>query len=181
MKVKNGIDDMKDLGRQRGFTLVEALVVMIVGIVILAAAAAGMGKLFRTSEVSTEISNITQITANLRNIRTSHGFKGIDNKLLVKLKAIPADMSQTADGVITNSWGGDVKITPRYDSGFMIEYNKVPAEACMQLALKLRGSGGGWSWFNFGSTSKRADVALSTKEISDLCKNSGGHIWLEGS
>jgi type II secretory pathway pseudopilin PulG len=124
---------------QGGFTLIEALVVMIVGIVILAAAAAGIGKLFHASEISTEANHITQITANVKNLRGPKGYQGLTNEMAVKYKAIPADMAVSADGKsIFNSWKGAVTVAASGDRAFSITYDGVPPEACQQLVLKLR-------------------------------------------
>ena len=93
----------------------------------------------------------------------------------------PYRMNQNADGVITNSWGGNVTITPRYESGYMITYEKVPSEACMQFALKLRGTGGGWSWLGINGSPFRDVAALGIGKMADLCKKEQNTITLERS
>ncbi|MCC8372892.1 MULTISPECIES: type 4 pilus major pilin [Photorhabdus] len=137
---------------QLGFTLIEALVVMIVGIVILAAAAAGIGKLFRASEISTESSNITQMAANLKSIKNgAKGYDSLDNKIAIHYKVVPANMTQDGkSGIIFNSWNGKVIISPGDTTAqtFKIEYQNVPDEACQQLSLKLRVAG--WSKMTVG-------------------------------
>jgi hypothetical protein len=140
--------------RQTGFTLIEALVVMIVGIIVLAGAAAGIGKLFTQSGITTEAENITQSFAAVRALRNSAGYADLDNMSVILLHALPASMTHTActststggnvgattapECSITNSWGGSVAFAPA-NSGqaFAIEYTKVPEEACQQLAQKL--------------------------------------------
>jgi prepilin-type N-terminal cleavage/methylation domain-containing protein len=167
-------------GKEKGFTLIESLVVLIIGIVVLSASSAGIGKLLRTADIATEISNITQIAANLRNIKSAaDGYADINNELMVKLKLIPANMSQSADGTITNSWNGSVNITPIYGHNFRIDYNNVPAEACQQFALKLRGAG--WTWFDVDDVSVRAGTRLGLRQIADMCKGGNKRIRLEGN
>ncbi|MBB5390527.1 MULTISPECIES: type 4 pilus major pilin [unclassified Herbaspirillum] len=163
-----GINDCgRDFERQRGFTLIEALVVMIVGIVILAAAAAGIGKLFRSSEISTEAQNITQIAASVRGLKSGvGGYKGLDNTLAIQYKAIPANMAQDADaGIILNVWTGKVAIKSlQDDQAFSITYPKVPEEACQQLLLKLRS--GGWASVTSGEGGGKAITPSSS--LSDI-------------
>jgi prepilin-type N-terminal cleavage/methylation domain-containing protein len=158
-----------DIEDQHGFTLIEALVVMIVGVVILAAAAAGIGKLLRSSEISETASDIMQISANIRNLRgAAHGYEYLNNMVAKRYKAIPANMSQDAStDTITNLWGGDVLIGPDADNNeaFFILYTQVPAEACQQLTLKLRGAS--WSSVTAGHTLITPKSSLET--IGDAC------------
>ncbi|MGN6092931.1 MAG: type 4 pilus major pilin [Luteibacter jiangsuensis] len=147
---------------QKGFTLIEALVVMIVGIVILAAAAAGIGKLFRTSEISTEAANVTQMAANLRSLKNgANGYTGLDTKLAIQYKAVPANMTQDATaGTIFNSWNGAVTIgTTTSKQEYTIEYANVPDDACMQLVQKLANAG--WSKVEAGGKTLTPTSSLS--------------------
>ncbi len=116
---------------------------MIVGIIILGAAAAGIGKLFRNSEVSTETSNILQMRAVLRDLvgDGNHGFKDMTNALAIQYKAIPTNMMIQGDEKIYNSWGGLVNIGPT-DNGesLFIDYYNVPPDACQRLVLALGSS-----------------------------------------
>jgi prepilin-type N-terminal cleavage/methylation domain-containing protein len=153
--------------RQAGFTLIEALVVMMVGVVVLAGAAAGIGKLFRSSEISAEASNITQMAASLRSMKNgSAGYTGLTNAVAVSYRAIPANMAQAADGTITNSWGGGVTITAgSSNQSFSIAYANVPAEACQQLALRLRAAG--WTSMSIGTAAINGASTLA--EIQAAC------------
>jgi type II secretory pathway pseudopilin PulG len=168
----NGSTSTPRPDKEAGFTLIEALVVMIVGIVILAAAAAGIGKLFRTSEISNEAENITQIVANVRNLKNgANGYADISNALAVQYKAVPATMTtSTGDGgtKIFNSWNGDVTIAPAKGNrqAFSITYGGVPPEACQQLLIKLRSVG--WVSMKAGSTRLWSTSSLSA--ISGACK-----------
>ena len=160
---------------QKGFTLIEALVVMIVGIVILAAAAAGIGKLFRSSEISTEAENITQMSATLKNLKNgANGYDGLSNKLAVDYKAVPATMTSSVDGDSTklfNTWNGPVDISPTSgNQAFQISYGLVPSEACQQLALKLRNAG--WSSLTADGTEIKSDTGLAA--IATACSKEGG-------
>lgn len=175
----NSKEAVSKRGGQAGFTLIEALVVMIVGIVILAAAAAGIGKLFRSSEISTEAENITQMSANIRNLKNgANGYAGLKNAIAVQYKAIPATMtvSTTRQGdettsTIHNTWNGEVKIAPVGSSNqaFSITYDNVPDEACQQLVLKLRNAG--WAKLRAGSNDILPDTSLA--RIGEDCHADG--------
>ncbi|EAA5550573.1 prepilin-type N-terminal cleavage/methylation domain-containing protein [Salmonella enterica subsp. enterica] len=121
-----------------GFTLIEAMVVMIVGVMVLAGAAAGINKLFVANNVSTEAQNIQTIAANMKTVASSEG--GYDevasNKEAINFKVFPTNMKISGTDV-RNVWGGSVTIvgaTDHYD----LTYPSVPAEECIQIASKLR-------------------------------------------
>ncbi len=132
--------------RQAGFTLLEALVVMVVGVFI-SAAAFGGNKLYTASRVSDEASNITQIATNLKPLKNdSRGYADLTVPLALSRNAVPLSMSQTSS-TISSPWGsvtvGPVSVAD--SDHHMIAYQNVPEEACQQLALKLRS--GGWTTF----------------------------------
>ena len=156
--------------------MIEALVVMIAGVVILAAAAAGVGKLYSSSEISTEAENITQMFANLKNLKNGHnGYAELRNVTALEYKVVPPNMKveQYREGdrksaVIHHSWGGLVVIYPEGDNkeAFRIQYSDVPSEPCQQLSLKLRNAG--WAKVRAGGR----DV-MRTSSLSDIAKFCG--------
>ena len=162
--------------RQSGFTLIETLVVTIVGIVILAAAATGVGKLYSSSEISTEAENIAQMFANLKNLKNGHnGYAELRNVTALEYKVVPPNMKveQYQDGdrksaVIHNSWGGLVVIYPEgaNKEAFRIQYSDVPSEPCQQLSLKLRNAG--WARVRAGSRE-----IMPTSSLGDIAKFCG--------
>ncbi|WP_175885593.1 type 4 pilus major pilin [Burkholderia sp. BCC0044] len=157
--------------RQQGFTLIEALVVMIVGIVILAASAAGIGKLLRNSEISTEASNITLMRDNLKDLRNGKDyFTGIKNSLAIRYKAIPANMSWSGEKIV-NAWGGDVNIGST-DGGkvFFIDYYNVPTEACQMLVLKL----GTLGWKRIQINDAKIQENFTLADLGKFCKDDSG-------
>ncbi|WP_175885443.1 type 4 pilus major pilin [Burkholderia sp. BCC0044] len=154
---------------QKGFTLIETLVVMIVGIVILAAAAAGIGKLFRASEITEEAANLVQLRTQLDSLNSYGGYKGITNAVAIKFKAIPTNMS-VKDNKISNIWGGDVVLgSAQSGRNVYIDYHKVPADACQQLVLKLANAG--WAHININNQTISATPTL--KDIGKRCEDGG--------
>ena len=122
-----------------GFTLIEAMVVMIVGVMVLAGAAAGINKLFVANNVSTEAQNIQSIAANMKTVASSEGgYDQIaDNAAAIKFKVVPTNMKVSGNDDIRNVWGGSVEIKGEADS-YTLKYPSVPSEECIQVASKLR-------------------------------------------
>ncbi|ECN5160552.1 prepilin-type N-terminal cleavage/methylation domain-containing protein [Salmonella enterica subsp. enterica serovar Newport] len=145
-----------------GFTLIEAMVVMIVGVMVLAGAAAGINKLFVANNVSTEAQNIQSIAANMKTVASSEG--GYDsiasNKEAIDLHVFPTNMKINGTDV-RNVWGGSVTVAGTADSYTLI-YPSVPAEECIQIASKLRNA----SWDSVAT-------APDTASGSDATANTG--------
>ncbi|WP_321876063.1 type 4 pilus major pilin [Burkholderia cenocepacia] len=159
---------------EAGFTLIEALVVMVVGVAVLAGAAAGIGRLFSASNVTTEAQNITMIAANVKGMKDGpNGYTALSNGTALKFKAIPENMTISGEN-ITNLWNGAVTLTPT-NSGksFNIAYASVPADACKQIALKLKG--GGWEKLAAG---KKGDTEIKPSaglaDIDAACADKDG-------
>ncbi|EMR7683784.1 prepilin-type N-terminal cleavage/methylation domain-containing protein [Yersinia enterocolitica] len=124
--------------KQWGFTLIESMVVMIVGVMILASSATGINKLFVANNVSTESQNIQTIAENMKVVASSEGGYGDINdlKTVISLKVIPSNMKN--DGIVVkNVWGGDINITTTNDT-YTLSYPSVPVEECIQIVSKLR-------------------------------------------
>ncbi|EAA4188422.1 prepilin-type N-terminal cleavage/methylation domain-containing protein [Salmonella enterica subsp. enterica] len=145
-----------------GFTLIEAMVVMIVGVMVLAGAAAGINKLFVANNVSTEAQNIQSIAANMKTVASSEG--GYDsiagNKEAIDLHVFPTNMKVNGTDV-RNVWGGSVTVAGTTDS-YTLTYPSVPAEECIQIASKLRNA----SWDSVAT-------APDTASGSDATANTG--------
>lgn len=141
--MKDSIQRIRALRKkQGGFTAVELIVVLIVGLGIIALAAGNMDKLFGNSNVSEELSNINVIYANARSLKTSSGYGAASTDLTSQLSAvngIPRNMAVTG-GVIYNLWGGTVPVVST-GAGFTITQNTVPMDACIKIATRVSKGG----------------------------------------
>lgn len=142
MKEGTSIKTCVQRKKQGGFTAVELIVVLIVGLGIIALAAGNMDKLFGNSNVSEELSNTNVIYANTRALKTSSGYGASGTDLTAQLNAvngIPRNMSLTG-GVIYNLWGGSVPVVST-GAGFTITQNTLPIEACIKIATRISKGG----------------------------------------
>ncbi|EAO4079518.1 prepilin-type N-terminal cleavage/methylation domain-containing protein [Salmonella enterica subsp. enterica serovar Glostrup] len=156
------VKEKEKRSNEDGFTLIEAMVVMIVGVMVLAGAAAGINKLFVANNVSTEAQNIQSIAANMKTVASSEG--GYDsiasNKEAIDLHVFPTNMKINGTDV-RNVWGGSVTVAGTADS-YTLTYPSVPAEECIQIASKLRNA----SWDSVAT-------APDTASGSDATANAG--------
>lgn len=159
---------------QRGVTLIEGIVFLIIGIVVLAAAAAGISKIFGTNEISEETSNIANLITNTKVLRSAGSYGTTGDDLIPQLVAtngIPKGMTVNG-GALSNNWGGAVSVDST-GGGFTITYaSPMPQEACIQLAEKISRGGAVRTTINAG-----AAIAgqVSTAAATTACLDTGNN------
>ncbi|EKN6179073.1 prepilin-type N-terminal cleavage/methylation domain-containing protein, partial [Yersinia enterocolitica] len=154
--------------KQSGFTLIEAMVVMIVGVMVLAGAAAGINKLFVANNVSTEAQNIQSIAANMKVVASSEGgFQDIaGNKEAISFKVFPTNMKiNDATDSVRNVWGGEVKVVGDTDK-YTLTYPSVPTEECIQVASKLRNAS--WNSLAIGDGAGADQMVKPTSTLTEI-------------
>lgn len=170
---------------ESGFTLIEAMVVMIVGVLVLAAAAAGINRLFDMQRLAKAAENIEVVYTNMAAVGSSEkGFDGVkDNAAAIALGIYPQSMLVvTGDGktkatTVQSAFGSEVNIVGTAPS-YTLTYNNVPATSCVKLLTKLRSSG----WDSMatavgtggdGTAVSNLSVNSSLADIAGACGSSG--------
>ncbi|MGL5968923.1 MAG: type 4 pilus major pilin [Kluyvera sp.] len=153
--------------KQRGFTALELIIVLIVGFSIIALSASKMGQLFSSSNTNDAMNSILGVYSSTRALKNVNGY-GDDNteltKILIDTDTMPKSLSiDKNNGTAKNEWAGDVKITvTNSGNGFYIDYPSVPKEACIKLSQQLIHSG------NFDSIEVAGTALDSTKTLTDI-------------
>jgi type II secretory pathway pseudopilin PulG len=158
--------------RRLGFTLIEALVVMIVGTTLLAVSAAGIGKVFRNSEIAAEASNILLMQDRVRDLRNGkENYKGLSNALAISNNVVPPNMARKGNKIF-NAWNGEV-VFSAVDGGthYLIDYYKVPIEACQRLVMRMGQSG--WERIQINSADIPAGISLA--DLGKRCDAGGSN------
>lgn len=128
--------------KQGGFTALELIVVLLVGLGIYAMSSGKLDMLFSGASIADEVSNIHTLLVNTKGLKTQSGYGASGTDLSAQLVAtggVPTNMTVTA-GVLYNDWGGAV-VPASTGTGFSITDNAIPQGACIKLSTKISKSG----------------------------------------
>lgn len=135
---------MKDGKRknQKGFTLVELMMVIAVIGVIGLGAVIVFGKAMSKQRVNAEIQTLSEVTSAIQKYYFSKAnFGGLSNTIAVSYKLVPDDMIVSAPATIGNRWAGSVTIAPATVSGandsFSYTTTLVPSKECLDVVQAL--------------------------------------------
>ncbi len=124
--------------RAAGFTLVEFLIVLVLGLIVIGAV---FGKaLFGRDQAngSNEVSDITQVISATQSYKSAGTYGSSGTNLIPILKtggAIPSDWSSNGS-TATNSFGGPVTDTST-GTGFTVSTGGIPQSVCQLLAVNI--------------------------------------------
>jgi len=162
--------------RQGGFIDLSMLFVLIVIAIGIGYAIYNGGSLLGSSDVSNEQSNIGQLIANTRKLKSSNGYGTSGTSLvpqLVTSKGLP-NMS-VSGSTLYNAWNGSVTVA----SGgmtFILTENGIPGDACMTLATKISRGQKVSTSINGGSSST-GEVSSATAAASCTDTNNNSIAW----
>lgn len=126
--------------RQGGFTLIEIMVVLVLGIIIVAVAAGGVGRAFSSNDATTEVRNIHDLMTNIQSLKGTDGYSSVSTQLLYRVDGLPTPLTTTDGTSVLNSWDGAVTVNGSA-TAFTVNYAGVPAASCIQIATKIAEAG----------------------------------------
>jgi prepilin-type N-terminal cleavage/methylation domain-containing protein len=127
---------------RKGFTLVEASIVLGIMGLILAAVWVAAGTVYKNQRVASASTYLLQIAQAVRNMYSGNQVLATDTTLSqwIAAGAIPKDavVNNTAT---SNPWGGETNVTVSDTTTFSVLFTKVPKAACIDLLMRNTGSG----------------------------------------
>ena len=133
---------------EKGRSMVEMLGVLAIIGVLSAGGLAGYSKAMFKHKMNTAIDQITMVVTNIRTLYGTQGnYAGLNNGMAVSAGVIPAAMGNSS--ALYNPFKGTVVISAAAaksnlaNTAFVIQYNGLPAEACVQIATSDFGTGSG--------------------------------------
>lgn len=162
---------------QKGFTALELIVVLIVGLGIITLAASKMDMMFGGSNLSEEIDNVNTLMSNTKSLKTSSGYGAATTNLvpaLINSDGIPKNISVVSN-VPYNVWGGAIAIVST-GTGFTISYAGVPQEACIKMATKSNRSGA-FSQVKVGAAAAVTNEYTTAQATTDCSGTTNTIVW----
>lgn len=129
---------------QKGITLVEVSIGLIIAAIIAAAAFAAFQNNSRRTAVRDNINVITEVAAELKNkFGRSNSYATLTTQGAVRGVVVPPDLRDVGDTAV-NSYGGPIEFYPAQintvnDSAALV-WRQVPVNQCTDLILGVEGS-----------------------------------------
>jgi len=164
MKMKEAMIDLKSKG-QKGFTLLEVLLVFVVVGVLITVLYAIFGPTLSNAKAEGQATQSSSDAAGIQKVYQGR-YTGITTAIVISLPNIlPA--KKILGTTYQNTWGGSNIITPSTftgvaNAGFMIEHQGVPKSDCVFFATEL------------SKRFKRVDVGAAA--VANTVKAYGGEM-----
>jgi len=140
--------------RQRGLTLVETLIAVVIGIIILAGAFMVAGQVLTDNRLSNTETDIASLESGVKQLYSGQGsYNGLTNSVARNAGVFPESMIGT--GTPVDAWQGAVtlesgaSLSADFGGDFAIQFAHVSESACIKLATFQYGS---WVEFSINGT-----------------------------
>lgn len=126
---------------QRGVSLIELLIVIVVIGMMAAGVLIGGKKAFTGGDVNLAADSITMLAANIKSAYPTGNYTGLSTTTVITAKLAPESLINGAS--LRNEFGGSVAINTYvlfgsgYADAFEIAYMDVPSDACTELVARL--------------------------------------------
>ena len=157
-------------GRERGFTVLEIMIVLIVGVLLLANSGKWGPMLFGSSKLAAAEQDLGALRINIqRTYLDLRSYSSISNDELIASAAVPPNMLNADKTAIVDAWNGDVEVASS-DSGrsFTISLSLIPQDECVKLAAFQFDT---WESVSLNGTDLTAGSLVTTEHCSDSTSN----------
>lgn len=157
--------------RQSGFTLVELIIVILIGGLILAGVAAGVSKAMSGQRANAEIAEIQNVSTSIKKIYSNKSsYSGITLTGLINMNAFPPE--RVSGGAVYNRWGGAVTVVAAGTGNvnFTLTYPSVPTSECLDIIPQLESVVD--SVTVAGTSVKASGAALDVSALGTQCNSS---------
>ncbi|MCT4625662.1 type 4 pilus major pilin [Halodesulfovibrio sp.] len=153
------IENYEDLQRrQGGWTMVEIVIALIIGLVALASIGLGVASALENMKIGDTESEISTLRMQTKQLyKSSPDYTGLNNAIAEKAGVIPDSMLKSNG--IRNSWNGNVSVVTGDDPNtFVLTLEAIPLNACVKLATFQNGS---WKEVSVNGSSISQDNIVS--------------------
>ncbi|EHL5833411.1 TPA: type 4 pilus major pilin [Salmonella enterica] len=173
---------------EKGWGFMEQIAIALAVIVVIALVLGSYYLLKSRTSVASESSNIqTIITSTQGLLKGTDGYTFTSaakmTGALIQMGGVPKSMTvrgtpSSGTATLYNSWGGSVTVAPSatagFNNGFTVTYEKVPQDACIQIATQISHTGLATA-ITLNATA-HSDGKVTTEQASAQCTaDSGGN------
>ena len=138
--------------KQRGMTLIELTLVLVLGGLVIFGALSMFRSANQSSAVANETKNIQSIIAGVRALYPGQTtYTGVTEQMLITANKVPTVMINGTN--LRHSWNAAVDVAPNATAGFDIVYASVPTASCIEL---VAGVANGFNTVSVGATQVKA-------------------------
>ncbi|EAT0257612.1 pilus assembly protein PilX [Salmonella enterica] len=155
LKTKNTVPDSGPAQQAKGWGMLEQITIALAVIVVIALVLGSVYLLRSRTNVASESSNVqTIITSTQGLLKGTDGYTFTSaakmTGALIQMGGVPKSMTirgtlSSGTATLYNTWGGSVTVSPSttagFNNGFTVTYEKVPQDACIQLATQISRTG----------------------------------------
>lgn len=118
-----------------GFTLLDALGALLVGLVVISVVSSMINSTFSNSKISETEQNLIALRMQIQQLYSGQSnYDGLDNALAIQSGIAPKVFIKGAD--LGNAWGGTVTLeSVPADAAFSIQFTGIPQNECTKLSL----------------------------------------------
>lgn len=172
----------KSWRKQKGFTLIEALIIFIIVAVVLAVAFGIYTSINRKSSTQTAQKGLMTLASTAKQLgETSANYSGLSNSVIIAANDVPAGFKHDTSGNIYDPWNGAVTVGPAASSStqFSVEFDGVPQSACMSLLTASAGEGASWVSVTVNGTALSLSTNNWLSQATSNCTagNTNAIIW----
>jgi prepilin-type N-terminal cleavage/methylation domain-containing protein len=162
--------------KQRGMSMLELSVVLVVVALIGAAVYAGLQSNSRRVELQDNQNLVTEISAELqKKFGKTNTYGAVTTALAVQSRAIPDQLRIPGTTTAQNSYGGAITVTPvtltQVNDAALVTWNNVPQAQCMDLVIGTER--GARRVQVAGAVVKPTDGALAVATLAAQCESAG--------
>lgn len=127
--------------QQGGFTLLETLGALLIGLIVLGSVGLMIAKAIENNKLSTAQQNLSTFRLEIKQLYTGEpDFTGLTTEIAVKNEVVPDGMIKSDDNV-RNVWNGPVSVaTGTKTTTFTLTYEDIPKYALVKMASFQSGS-----------------------------------------
>lgn len=164
---------MRMSGKQKGLTLIESLVVVGILLSIVAVALTLFGTVKDRLNVKNESENASFIFSQIVDLYADEETNGLDTDQALEAGVIPKKMNR-AGSVVTDSWGGKIKIEGYDQTGFTLTYPRVPTgDVCVSFVKNQKKVG--WDKVTVGGKDTEFS-SLTNSDLANNCKSNSDYL-----